>query len=67
MCLGPGLTLWYDEAMEKGHEICYLESKEPLWSRFNFDSSQGIGEVQIGFSGCTGGWVGQREHDLKFF
>jgi len=45
MCLGPGLTLWYDEALEKGHEIWYLESKEPVQGRFTFDCSQEIGEI----------------------
>jgi len=49
------MTLWNDEAMEKGHDIWYLESKEPLLGRFTFDSRLGIGEVQIGFSGCAGG------------
>jgi hypothetical protein len=43
------------KATEKGHEIRPLECEEYVLVRVTYDSGQGIGEVQIRFSGCTGG------------
>ena len=32
-------------AMENGHDICYVECKEPVEDRVNYDSYKGISEV----------------------
>ena len=31
--------------MEKGHDICYVEYKEPVEDRVNYNSCKGINEV----------------------
>jgi len=46
MCDGPGLILRYD-LMEKGHEIRYMESNEPVKVRFTYSSIQGIGNINF--------------------
>jgi len=55
ICRRPRLTLWYNLNMAKGQKIWYLEYKELVKVSVNYDSSQGISEVLIRFSGCTRG------------
>jgi hypothetical protein len=59
------------QAPKNGYEIWHLERSQPLQDTLIEDSGEGVGEVQAGHSGCTGGQMGEggteRAEDCTYF